>query len=66
MSNLIIRPPVFEQYQKPIIMHKSLYVRGILERAGAVVYINVHSVESLDDLVFRAQEIPVAVKSYSY
>jgi error-prone DNA polymerase len=66
MTNLIIRPSVFEQYQKLIIMHKSLLARGILERAGAVVYVNVQTIESLDDLVFKAQKIPVAVKSYSY
>lgn len=61
-TNLIIRPNVFERFQKIIINHSCLLARGRLERVGRLVYISAEALESLDEIVAYEGK----VKSYSY
>jgi error-prone DNA polymerase len=46
--NLIIRPNLFERYNKIIMTSSSLLATGKLERIGEVIYIDVSILESLD------------------
>ncbi|MBX7144572.1 MAG: error-prone DNA polymerase [Oligoflexia bacterium] len=62
MLNLIIKPQIFERFQKIIINHSCLLVRGRLERVGRLVYINAEQLESLDhEIAYRS-----SAKQYSY
>jgi error-prone DNA polymerase len=63
ITNLIIRPDVFEKYRRIVLSSSCLLATGILERIGEVIYINTFALESIDDLIAgRAQE----GQSYSY
>ena len=64
--NLIVRPAVFEQYQKIILTNSCLAARGILERTGDIVYINASQIEGLDAEVLKIKHEKMPVKSYSY
>jgi error-prone DNA polymerase len=48
MVNLIVRPKMFEKYHRLILTSNCILARGILERVGTVVYINVEEMESLE------------------
>jgi error-prone DNA polymerase len=48
--NLIIRPKLFEQHHKIIMLSGILLARGKLERIGEVVYIDVERIRALDEL----------------
>jgi error-prone DNA polymerase len=48
--NLIIRPKLFEQHHKIIMLSGILLARGKLERIGEVVYIDVEQIRALDEL----------------
>jgi error-prone DNA polymerase len=45
ITNLVVKPPVFERFRRTILMDRVLLVRGVLERVDAVTYINVESVQ---------------------
>ncbi|MBX7137981.1 MAG: error-prone DNA polymerase [Oligoflexia bacterium] len=66
ITNLIIRPPVFEKYQKEILASSCLLASGVLERVGEVVYVNVFKVESLDQEVTAQKRPKFDCKNYSY
>ena len=55
--NLIIRPALFEQHHKIIMLASILLARGKLERIGEVVYIDVEQIRSLDTLQRRAASV---------
>lgn len=65
ISNLMVRPQVFERYQKQIIGSGCLLATGVLDRVGEVVYVTAGAIESLDDRVL-ASKAPLPSKSYSY
>jgi error-prone DNA polymerase len=48
--NLIIRPSLFERHSKTIMMSAALLATGALERIGEVIYLDVSSIESLDQM----------------
>ncbi len=48
--NLIIRPSIFERYSKIIMMSVTLLASGALERIGEVIYVDVSTIESLDQI----------------
>jgi error-prone DNA polymerase len=48
ITNLIIKPHVFELHRKIILSSAVLLARGLLERLGEVVYVNTESLQSLD------------------
>ncbi len=58
--NLIIRPSLFERYDKLVMMSTSLLATGKLERTGEVIYIDVSTLESLDTLI-RGRACPADV-----
>jgi error-prone DNA polymerase len=64
--NLIIRPQIFERFQKEILQSSTLLVRGRLERIGEVIYVDTHEIRSFDTETFSSQTIRYSVKSYSY
>ena len=64
--NLIIRPQIFEKFQKEILNSSTLVVRGKLERIGEVVYIDTYEIGSLDPETFSSYQLRHSVKSYSY
>ena len=72
--NLIVRPAVFERYQRTIISSASIRAYGVLERSSEVLYLNVSSIESLDGNLralntlplLSEKEVSYKVKSYSY
>jgi len=66
ITNLIIRSDIFDQYQKVILQSSTLLVRGILERVGEVLYVNVKEAHSLDERVLALKKIDLKVKDYSY
>lgn len=45
ITNLVVKPPVFERFRRTILMDRVLLIRGVLERVDAVTYINVESVQ---------------------
>jgi error-prone DNA polymerase len=65
ISNLIIRPDVFEKYHRIIISSSSLLAEGILERVGEVVYVATSYLESLDSLVLPDKDPGLPNLSYS-
>lgn len=66
ISNLIIRPEVFETYYKVIISSACILAHGTLQRSGEVIYINTEKLEGLDALVLDQREVNLPSKSYSY
>lgn len=64
--NLIIRPALFEQTHRTVMMSSVLYARGKLERIGEVIYIDTSSIESLDHLMRQGSPRGVPSRSYSY
>lgn len=64
--NLIIRPQIFEKFQKEILQSSTLLVRGKLERIGEVIYIDTYEIHSFDTETFSSQTLRHSVKSYSY
>lgn len=70
ISNLIIRPKVFEDNYKIIVASACILAHGLLERSDDVIYINTLRVESLDALVKEQRDgMPLGKlpnKSYSY
>jgi error-prone DNA polymerase len=66
ISNLIIRPVVFEKYQKMILTSSCLLAFGTLDRVGQVVYVSATRLESLDPLVLELDKESLPNKSYSY
>ncbi len=73
ITNLIIRPEVFEHYSKIIMNSSSILAHGIIQRVDNVIYVAAHKVESLDSLLLTAAgteknttESPFPVLSYSY
>ena len=64
--NLIIRPDLFERFHKIIIGSAALLARGLLERIGDVVYIDVRVIEGIDDLISSAKARKYPIRSYSY
>lgn len=66
ISNLIIRPEIFEKYHRIIISSSSLLAEGILERVGEVVYVATSYLESLDSLVLIDRDPGLPNLSYSY
>ncbi|MBN8548156.1 MAG: error-prone DNA polymerase [Deltaproteobacteria bacterium] len=66
ISNLIIRPEVFEAHYKIIVSSACILAHGTLQRTGEVVYLSTERVESLDSLVLEQREVSLPSKSYSY
>lgn len=66
ISNLVIRPEIFERYQREILSGTCLLAYGSLERVGEVVYIAALALESLDKEVLALEKVPLPSKSYSY
>lgn len=66
ITNLIIKPNIFEKYQKTIIMASCILAKGTLDRVGEVVYVSTTSMESLDSLILNTRRSPLPTKSYSY
>ncbi len=66
ITNLIIRPHVFEQHSKIIMSSSSILAHGILERVESVIYVNVHKLESLDSIVLSGSAVNLPNRSYSY
>ena len=66
ISNLIIKPEVFERYAKEIVSTSSMLAHGTLERVGEVLYISVHTVQSLDALILQKKRVSLPSRSYSY
>lgn len=66
IANLIIRPSVFEQFRRIIILSSCVLANGRLERTGEVVYVNVLNIESLDTEVLENREVSFPSLSYSY
>jgi error-prone DNA polymerase len=63
ITNLIIRPDVFEKYRRIVLSSSCLLATGHLDRIGEVVYINTFALESIDSLIAgQAQQ----GQSYSY
>jgi len=48
ISNIIVRPPVFERYRAVILEHAFLLVRGGLQNSKGVVSVLAERIESLD------------------
>jgi len=63
ITNLIIRPEVFEKYRRIVLASSSLLATGSLERIGEVIYINTIALEAIDDRIAGA---PQETNSYSY
>jgi error-prone DNA polymerase len=63
ITNLIIRPEVFEKYRRIVLASSSLLATGSLERIGEVIYINTTALEAIDD---RIAGTPQETNSYSY
>lgn len=66
IANLMVRAQLFTRYQKEVVMSACLLARGILERIGENVYINVESIESIDYSVVGQRDSGLPTKSYSY
>lgn len=64
--NLIIKPKIFNRFQREVIMSSSLLITGKLERSGEVVYILVETVASLDQQVLEERKSYLPSRSYSY
>jgi error-prone DNA polymerase len=50
LSNLIVRPHIYERYRRVAKHSKAILARGAVERAHRVVHVMVTSMESLDDV----------------
>lgn len=66
ISNLIIRPHVFDKFSKEIVGSATFLASGFLERTGEVIYINVQRIQSLDAHVFKEKSVDLPSRSYSY
>jgi error-prone DNA polymerase len=68
ISNLIVKPKVFEKYQRIILYSTALLAYGTLERSGDVVYIMARHIVSLDKEVMNvsSSRTSIDVRSYSY
>jgi DNA polymerase III alpha subunit len=66
ITNLVIRPDVFEKFHKIIVSSACLLAHGVLDRVGEVVYINAHALESLDADVLGRQKSDLPNSSFSY
>jgi error-prone DNA polymerase len=67
IANLVIFPQVFEQYRNLIMTSSCLLVRGTLEQASELVYVNAQQIECLDHWL-RELSLPAKVpgRNYSY
>lgn len=63
ITNLIIRPEVFETYRRIVLSSGCLLATGQLDRIGEVIYINTFMLEGIDDLLGG---VPQEGQSYSY
>lgn len=66
ITNLIIRPEVYEHRRRVITSSASLLATGTLERIGQVVYVAAERIESLDHLVLAVDDPDLPLRSYSY
>ncbi len=66
VANLIVRPQVFERYQKVILSSSILLAHGALERVEGVIYISATKLEKLDRHRQFNEPNRLPVKSYSY
>jgi error-prone DNA polymerase len=60
IANLIIRPDIFDRYQRQIIASSCLLARGKLEYVGTALYVNTDQIESLDALITPSHSSPQA------
>jgi len=66
ITNLIIKPNIFEQYKRAVLSSSSMLAYGVLERVAEVVYINVSKLESIDRLVLNSSSSNFPNRNYSY
>ncbi len=72
ITNVFVKPEIFEIYRKEILSSSIILVKGTLDRNDAVVYINAKQIEELDRLVLerKASEVHARTalpgRSYSY
>lgn len=71
MANLIVRPEVFERYQRVILSSTCLLACGYLQRIADddktdLVYILATHLVRLDELVLKQHASSIKVRSYSY
>lgn len=64
--NLIIKPDVFEKYQREVISSSALLAAGALERVGDNIYINAADFVCLDKDILPKKPVPLPSKSFSY
>lgn len=65
ITNLVVKPQVFERFRRDILLRQALLVRGVLERVDAVTYINVTHLRGLDEQLL-VTKIDLNTNSYSY
>jgi len=65
ITNLVIKPQIFERYRREILLRQAFLVHGILERVDAVTYINTQYIEGLDAKL-RVDNVNLKTSSYSY
>jgi error-prone DNA polymerase len=63
--NLIIRPTIFEQFNRIIIGSSALLARGSFERLGEVLYLQAHHLESLDAVMLREHQSSGGYRNYN-
>jgi error-prone DNA polymerase len=71
MVNLIIRPKIFERYQKIILLSSALVASGFLQTVtendtSDLVYILVTRLEGVDEQIMQIAAESIPVKNYSY
>ncbi len=64
--NVIVRPALFEQVHRTVMMAAVLLVSGKLERVGEIAYIDAGSVEPLDGQMAQVRSSGIPSRSYSY
>jgi error-prone DNA polymerase len=64
--NVIVRPALFEQKHRTVMMAAVLLVSGKLERVGEIAYIDANSVEPLDGQMAQVRSSGIPSRSYSY
>ncbi len=65
ITNLVVKPQIFERFRRDILLRQALLVRGVLERVDAVTYINVTHIQGLDEQLL-VTKIDLSTTSYSY
>lgn len=53
VSNLMIRPKIFDRFKQVVLESSSLLASGTLDRVGEVIYIVVDKIKDLDPLVYK-------------